>query len=258
MALPNSGLITLGMVNEELKKGYNTPISLGDSDVRTLAQKPSGVISMSDLHGKSAELTPETCDYYFKDVDDFDDRIDGILNTHNADLSDVTLGFADDIDRVKHPNLVNKVFPRLRKAPKMILGRGIVNIDSLFRQTEVDYIPDTVFDKLPNLTHINSAFKSCYHLRTLPDGILKNQTKVTSALEFCYSGGLQYVPFNMFDNFRQTLHDITQCFAFSDEITSAIPDVWNKEKFPNVAQDRFYAYGCTSASNYNDIPEGWK
>ena len=57
MALPSSGSISLNQVNVELKKSATAKISLGDTAVRELAEKTSGTISMSDLRGKSYEIT---------------------------------------------------------------------------------------------------------------------------------------------------------------------------------------------------------
>lgn len=58
MTLPTFGSsITLGDVLVELRNansGRALPISLGDADVRALAGKPSGDISLTDLYGKSA------------------------------------------------------------------------------------------------------------------------------------------------------------------------------------------------------------
>lgn len=53
MTLPASGAISLSQVNTELQKSSTATISLGDSDVRLLAQVPSGAISMSNLYGKT-------------------------------------------------------------------------------------------------------------------------------------------------------------------------------------------------------------
>lgn len=58
MSLPPFGsAISLGDVLVELRNanpGRSYPISLGDADVRALAGKPSGDISLTDLYGKSA------------------------------------------------------------------------------------------------------------------------------------------------------------------------------------------------------------
>lgn len=60
MTLPSSGPISMQQVLVELQianPSRTTPISLNDADVRALAAKPSGPISMSDLYGKSSLLS---------------------------------------------------------------------------------------------------------------------------------------------------------------------------------------------------------
>jgi hypothetical protein len=54
MTLPASGAISMSQVNVELSRAWNAAISLDDVAVRDLAGVPSGAISMSQLHGKSA------------------------------------------------------------------------------------------------------------------------------------------------------------------------------------------------------------
>lgn len=58
MTLPTSGAISLGQVNTELGKAATAAISMNNADVRTLEAKPSGIIAMSDLHGKSSVAPP--------------------------------------------------------------------------------------------------------------------------------------------------------------------------------------------------------
>ena len=53
MALPASGPISLNQVNTELQRAATAQINMNDGAVRSLAGKASGVISMSDLRGKS-------------------------------------------------------------------------------------------------------------------------------------------------------------------------------------------------------------
>lgn len=56
MALPSSGEITFAMINIELGRTATTPMTLNDTDVRALAGRPSGAISLSDFYGKSNSL----------------------------------------------------------------------------------------------------------------------------------------------------------------------------------------------------------
>ena len=62
MALNASGQISIGgstvgqSVNLELGRSATASSSLGESDLRTLAEKASGAISLSDFSGKSNEL----------------------------------------------------------------------------------------------------------------------------------------------------------------------------------------------------------
>lgn len=66
MALPSNGVISLDDVRKELN--ITGPVSLGDSNVRSLAGVSSGKISMKDLYGKSnifkADLTIGTYSRY--------------------------------------------------------------------------------------------------------------------------------------------------------------------------------------------------
>ena len=52
MALPVSGPISKSQVNVELGRSSTAQLSMNDAEVRMLAGKKTGAISMSDLHGK--------------------------------------------------------------------------------------------------------------------------------------------------------------------------------------------------------------
>lgn len=54
MALPASGPLSASQINVELGRAVGAAFSMNDAAVRSLAGKPSGPISFSDLLGKSA------------------------------------------------------------------------------------------------------------------------------------------------------------------------------------------------------------
>lgn len=58
-------------------KKFNKQISLGDADVRKIANKPSGVISLADLRGKTGYKLPTNIHIEFKvTMDDYDYKIE--------------------------------------------------------------------------------------------------------------------------------------------------------------------------------------
>lgn len=56
MALPSSGQVSLSTISSELLRTANTSISLGEANVRTLLQTPTGAISMSNAYSKKKRV----------------------------------------------------------------------------------------------------------------------------------------------------------------------------------------------------------
>ena len=74
----------------------------------------------------------------------------------------------------------------------------------------------------------------------------------------CFIAYLKSVPFTLFDSCSKNLRNVDSCFYGNAEITSSLPDVWNKNKFPKVTNGREYALSCTKAANYAQIPDEFK
>lgn len=68
--LPKNGTISMNDIRKELNKSGS--INLNDSDVRKLANKPSGPISLKDFYGKSnIEVILDRYISYLRDQDDY-------------------------------------------------------------------------------------------------------------------------------------------------------------------------------------------
>lgn len=59
--------------------------------------------------------------------------------------------------------------------------------------------------------------------------------------------------------------EINSMFDGCSSIISAVPGLWNRDRFPNLVADHYSGENsnnvfreCTKASNYNEIPDGWK
>lgn len=118
MALPSTGSISMEQVRTELKR--TGAISLNDPDVRKLAGKPNGIISMNDLRGKSSvkHKIVEILNSYSPpdqgtDVETYPSLIfpkehfvNGVVRIkefetyNNANFADCTLWLADDKTRI--------------------------------------------------------------------------------------------------------------------------------------------------------------
>lgn len=237
------------------------------------------------LKKDSGPQTPQECDYFFTSKEDFGSRIEQICTEHNNDLSEVTLGFDDNITDLSGTKNIG-LFPyTLIKVPKMIFARKVTNFSNCFCScNSLTEIQTGLFDKCTQVIDFYGCFRNCSNLTTIPAGLFNNCTQVTNFSECfqnCYS--LTTIPTGFFDNCTQVTNfdgcfnwctsiiipetlfdnctkvtDFSNCFNNCKYITSAIPDAWNKDKFPNVTSYRLYAYRCTQASNYADIPNDWK
>jgi hypothetical protein len=67
MTLP-AGQIAMSDINAEMSRAWNTPFTLNDADVRNLAYKPSGPISLADFRGKQRLVTFNASNPYNQDL----------------------------------------------------------------------------------------------------------------------------------------------------------------------------------------------
>ena len=118
--LPETGSISMSQVNVELKKNETAVITLNDTDVRKLAGKPSGVISMNDLRGKKASEYVENYIILNKSFSKsfYDGEQNFILELpHNIISGEITLNLSG---KVGGSSSVDRTYPYVKLLGKTI------------------------------------------------------------------------------------------------------------------------------------------
>lgn len=139
MALPSSGTITMDMIRTELKQ--TGAISLGSTECRKLAGKPSGAIKMSDFYGKA-----DSVEYKRHLVFNGPCTYDFSFNLPNAVIDgsiEVEVDFAGMQTSPSHGNTYDG---QIYTAGNFMSGTGVVTrtyrVASGTRSVYVDFIRD--------------------------------------------------------------------------------------------------------------------
>lgn len=112
---------------------------------------------------KSQIPEPEDCTYFFETFEAFQAERNNILTKHNYDLSEITIGFGDGVDRLYtafyNVNLV--------KTPKYICGRNIKDVGYIFaKNTPLISTTEDVFDYCKTIENVSFAFYFDYNMKT--------------------------------------------------------------------------------------------
>ena len=129
-------------------------------------------------------------------------------------------------------------------------------LDTFTGCTGLTSIPEGLFKNNVNATYFTNAFGGCTGLTSIPEGLFKNNVNVKSFSDtFKGSTGLTSIPEGLFKNnvnvveFRDTFKGSTGLTSIPEKIIEFGKKV--KERGGNV----FGMFsGCTSASNYNSLP----
>lgn len=130
----------------------------------------------------------------------------------------------------------------------------VTNFNGVFYKTKITEIPPHLFEKYTEARGFSGCFQSCHELTSIPEDLFNNCTKVNSFNE-CFRDcpNLKTIPGNLFVKCTQVT-DFSGCFYYCSSVTSNVPTLWLTHKDANGT----YCFkGCTSASNYQSIPEDW-
>ena len=138
---------------------------------------------------------------------------------------------------------------------------NVTSFISIFRGcTGLTNIPEGLFKNNINVTDFGDTFRGCTGLTNIPEGLFKNNINVRDfGGTFGGCTGLTSIPEGLFKNnvnatyFRSTFERCTGISSIPEEIIEFGKKV--QEKGGNVT--RMFT-GCTSASNYNSLPNYMK
>ena len=153
---------------------------------------------------------------------------------------------------------------------------NLKNVSKCFNYTKLKEVPLGLFDNNPNIEDASFCFNYSQQLEIIPEGLFSNKQKLKNISSCFQITNVKIVPQNLLKNSANiedasylfhNVYDTTtvdehlfddnlkiktfkQCFYNDSNITSKIPVVWDIEGVDLTK----YAYNCTKALNYNDIP----
>ena len=154
------------------------------------------------------------------------------------------------------------ISPKLTEIPEWLFSKKVTSkVMSKFEpNNSIVSIPEGLFKNNVNVTEFGEVFAGSTGLTSIPEGLFKNNVNVTE-FRATFSGctGLTSIPEGLFKNnvnvtsFSGTFYGCTGLTNIPDRIIELGKKV--NEKGGSVSR---MFYGCTSASNYNSLPNYMK
>ena len=148
---------------------------------------------------------------------------------------------------------------KFTEIPEWLFSKKVTStVMSKFRSNNsIVSIPEGLFKNNVNIVSFDRAFYGCTGLTNIPEGLFKNNVNVTTFSETFYGcTGITNIPEGLFKNnvnvssFRGTFDSCTGLTSIPETIVEFAKKV--KEKGGNVWS---MFRDCTSASNYNSLPD---
>lgn len=154
----------------------------------------------------------------------------------------------------------------LKRLPKTTFTgcTSVKEMNEVFMFSELSEIEPGALDALTNAEDFTSCFSET-KITQIPNRLFSNCKKALELNDvFWYCNDLVNVPIDIFDGCGSESSSqylfLKQCFYGCKNITSAVPDLWNKTRFPKVttgtAQNAYY--NVMKASNRSEIPYAFR
>lgn len=163
-----------------------------------------------------------------------------------------------------------KLFNALPKITWTDEYEGYLSFNGVFANSGLTGIPTGLFGALPPSVqeyNFNTAFSGCKGLTAIPTGLFSalptlagsyiNIVPIQLSQVFYNCTGLKGVPSDILTKVPNTAKvNIGYMFSGCTGINTAVPKVWTTHA---STKDHAYFYqNCTKATNYANIPAGWK
>lgn len=127
-------------------------------------------------------------------------------------------------------------------------------IGCFYNCSSLTSVPANLFHGCGSITTFSSVFYGCSSLTEISSSAFSGCISVTSMQSaFSWCERLPSYSISIFDS-MQNINNLTSTFSNCHALSYA-PDLWNI--YPNSRHQNTYR-NCTNASNYEDIPSGWK
>ena len=264
----------------KLKVKNNTRIEFGYPDSKFCSMNP---IEIDYGNGEKEEITDLYHSYYkqysageyilkFKNIEDFIIRSNedyeveilqwGKITEKNEEnyieIPNVSKVYEPEPDKVPI-RYVNAIFTEI---PEWLFSKKVTSkfISRFVDCKKITNIPENLFKNCVDAEYFYETFKGCTGITNIPEGLFKNNLNETDFFcTFKSCSGLTSIPEGLFKNNVNTVgfvHAFSDCTGLTS-IPEKIIEFGKKvrEKGGNVIN---MFYGCTSASNYNSLPNYMK
>lgn len=155
---------------------------------------------------------------------------------------------------------------KIKKIPNSLLRHceNLIDASYIFEACDIDYIPEDLFTYCPNLKYVSHAFHRCDYVTVIPDKLFEQNPLIVEAKN-CFQAcrRLTDFPQTIFDNCKNLI-DVSYAVAGENTVAGydrvqhikKIPELWKWDNPPTLHEG--FAWGCTEAENYDEVPDEWK
>lgn len=143
------------------------------------------------------------------------------------------------------------------KIPKNLFSKKLTNNPYASRFIDcnnITEIPEDLFKNWVNLEYAPS-FENCKNITSIPEDLFKYNTKLKNFYNTFSGTSITTIPENLFSTIG-VINNIDFCFYNCNKLTYIPQSIIDKAM--SVTETHYVFDGCTSASNYNSIPNRLK